>query len=609
MSDKRNLPNNWLTSAYPTLSLFLSTTIKYFNMKALNRFVKPFAFCTMALAFGACSDDFLEVSPRGALDTNVVSSEAGIEGTLIGTYAQLGGRGNYFSSASNWANGSIQGGEANKGTNDGDFTDINELVQYQLQSTSRVPSDRWGGLFDGITRANSVLDLLAASTDPLLTDDDRARLEGEARFLRGHYYFQLKISYNQAPFIMAGLSVEEQALVVSSEDIWDEIEADFRYGYDNLPATLGQAGRANKWAAGAYLGKTLLFQEKWGDARTVLRDVYTNGVTTNGQAYGLLDDYAQAFNAEFDNSKESVFAVQAAANSGTTNNANPDLVLNFPHNTGADGPGNCCGFFQPSFDLANSFRTSDGLPLLDNSYNSTDNRLVNDQGLSGDDAFTPDAGPVDPRLDHSVGRRGIPYLGWGPHPGFGFIRDQPYAGPYSPKKFVYYASQEGTLSDGTSWTRGYGSMNYNIIRFSDVILMLAEAEIESGNVDAGRILINEVRARAANSAGFITNDDGSPAANYEIEEYDSFSGADEALTALYFERKLELSGEGHRFFDLVRWGIAKTELDRIIANEQQFLPVAYAGAAFTTPQDLYYPIPQSQIDLQGAAVLPQNPGY
>ncbi len=539
-----------------------------------------------------------------------------MEGALLGAYAQLGGRGNYFSSASNWANGSIQGGEANKGTNDGDFTDINELVQYRLQPTSRIPADRWNGLFDGITRANAVLSLLPISTDVLLTDEDRARLEGEARFLRGHYYFQLKISFDQAPVIMPGLTVEEQQLIASTKDLWAEIEADFKFGYDNLPETAAQAGRANKWAAGAYYGKALLYQEKWAEARTVLQDVVSNGQTANGQAYGLLDRYADAFNAEFDNSQESVFAVQSAVNTGSTNNANPDFVLNFPHNTGSDGPGNCCGFFQPSFDLANSFRTQDGLPLLNNTYNNDDNRLVNDQGLGGNAPFTPDAGPVDPRLDHSVGRRGIPYLGWGPHPGSPFIRDQAYGGPYSPKKFVYYAGQEGTLSDGTSWTRGYGGMNYNIIRFADVLLMLAEAEIETDNLDAGLALINRVRERAGNDEGRIkvTVMEGEEsvqvdAANYEIATYDSFSSKEDALRALYFERKLELSGEGHRFFDLRRWGIAKAEIDRIIANERQFLPVAYAGAAFTTPQDLFYPIPQGQIDLQGADVLPQNDGY
>ena len=100
-----------------------------------------------------------------------------------------------------------------------------------------------------------------------------------------------------------------------------------------------------------------------------------------------------------------------------------------------------------------------------------------------------------------------------------------------------------------------------------------------------------------------------PPPTTEIEEYDDFSNADQARTALYFERKLELSGEGHRFFDLRRWGIAKSELDRIIAHEQRFLPVAYANAEFETPQDLFYPIPQAQIDLQGTEVLSQNPGY
>ncbi len=555
-----------------------------------------------------CSDEFLDVSPRGALAPEVLATKAGIEGVVLGAYAQLGGRGNYFGGASNWANGSIQGGDANKGTNDGDFTDINDLVQYKLTTTSVIPADRWRGLFEGVARANAALDLLAVSTDPLLREEDRTRLEGEARFLRAHYYFQLQISFSQAPFLTPGLTIEEQQQVVSSSN-WEQIEEDFQYAYDNLPEVMADAGRANKWAAGAYLGKTYLFQGKWPEAQTVLNNVVENGQTASGQAYELLDSYAQAFNAEFDNSSESVFAVQAAANSGTTNVANPDFVLNFPHNTGSTGPGNCCGFFQPTFDLANSFRTSNGLPLLDNSYNSDANRLKTDFGLEGADAYTTDAGPVDPRLDHSIGRRGIPYLGWGPHPGKPWIRDQPYAGPYSPKKFVYYANQEGSFSDGTSWTRGYGSMNYNIIRYADVLLMLAEAEIQVGNLSRGLELVNRVRERAMAGPSILKNEDGSEAANYEIALYPSFSSKEAALQALYFERKLELSGEGHRFFDLRRWGLAEPELNRIVDFEMQFLPIAYAGADFATPQDLYYPIPQGQIDLQGTEVLPQNPGY
>lgn len=559
----------------------------------------------------SCGDDFLEVAPRGTLSQDVLASRAGVEGLLLGAYAQLNGRSNYFGGSSNWATGSIYGGEANKGTNDGDFTQLNDLVQYNLDPTSSIPANRWSGLFEGISRTNATLTTLALAreSDATLTDEIATRIEAEARFLLGHYYFSLKNTFNQAPILMPGMTLEEQQLQPSTEDLYPYIEENLQFAFDNLPETQAEVGRANKWAAGAYLGKVFLYQEKWEQSENILQNVVDNGVTAGGESYGLLENYADAFNAEFDNSRESVFAVQAAANTGTTNNANRDMVLNFPHNTGSSGPGNCCGFFQPSFDLVNSFRTEGGLPLLDQSYNNDGNRIANDFNVEASDAFTPDQGPVDPRLDHSVGRRGIPYLGWGPHPGKAWIRDQGYAGPYSPKKFVYYASQEGTLSDGTSWTRGYGSMNYNIIRFSDVLLMLAEAKAEQNDLSGALELVNQVRARAAGDPSIIKDADGNPAANYDIELYDGFSSSGDALEKIYFERKLELSGEGHRFYDLRRWGLAAEELNRIVDFEQMFLPVAYANAEFTSPQDLYLPIPQGQIDLQGPEILPQNPGY
>ena len=131
------------------------------------------------------------------------------------------------------------------------------------------------------------------------------------------------------------------------------------------------------------------------------------------------------------------------------------MVLNYPHGSaGPERPGGCCGFFQPSFELVNSYRTDgSGLPLLDGSYNSGSNAVKDDMGVGSGDNFTPDAGNLDPRLDHSVGRRGIPYLDWGPHPGVDWIRDQPYGGPYSPKKFIYYKAGVGSENDGSSWTR------------------------------------------------------------------------------------------------------------------------------------------------------------
>jgi len=229
--------------------------------------------------------------------------------------------------------------------------------------------------------------------------------------------------------------------------------------------------------------------------------------------------------------------------------------------------------------------------------------LKTDLGLTSTDDFTPDTGNLDPRLDHAIGRRGIPYLDWGPHPGASWIRSQAYGGPYSPKKFSYYQSGSGVENDVSSWTPGYTAVNYNIIRFADVLLLAAEAEIELNNLDKALEYINRVRIRAMNSA--LPDAD----ANYVINTYNSFSSQAEARTAVRFERKLELSGEGHRFYDLVRWGLAEQVLNAYLQHERQFLSPPFLGAQFIAGKNEYLPIPQNEIDLQGEDVLIQNPGY
>ena len=199
-----------------------------------------------------------------------------------------------------------------------------------------------------------------------------------------------------------------------------------------------------------------------------------------------------------------------------------------------------------------------------------------------------------------MGRRGIPYLDWGPHPGFDWIRNQPNGGPYSPKKFIYYSAGVGVENDVSSWTPGYTAVNYNVIRYADVLLMAAEAKIMTGDAAGGIDLINQVRARAASS--LIP---GSPA-NYVCGEYAGVPA--DPMEALRIERKLELSGEGHRFYDLVRWGIAAETMNAYLAYETEFIP-ELVGAVFTAGKNEYLPIPQNEIDLQGSDVLTQNPGY
>jgi hypothetical protein len=564
-----------------------------------------------AIAF-SCNESFLETPATGQLASGQLTSRAGLDGLLISAYSELNGRGYDQSAASlDWVRGSVSGGEANKGSNSGDFNALTPFQTYQIIPTNAELNQKWQALYEGISRANMVLRMLpSAAAD--VTAADKTRITAEARFLRAHYYFWLKRQWNMVPYVDEtvdyGTGVEK---VANNADIWPKIEADFKFAMDNLAAAPGAVGRANKWAAAAYLAKTYLYQKKYADAKTLFDQVIASGTTSTGTKYALVDNYTDIFNAAKENNSESIFADQAAANTGSSDNANPNLNLNFPYNTGSNGPAGCCGFFAPSFELANSFRVNaNGLPLLDGSYNSAANELKTDQGVASSATFTPDAGPVDPRLDWSIGRRGIPYLDWQVHPGQDWIRDQGFAGPYSPKKFIFYKSQDKVLTDGSSWTDGYPAMNVNFIRFADVLLMAAECEVEVGSLETARNYVNQIRKRASNSANWVKTAAGANAANYVISQYTT-AWADKATarTAVQFERKLELSGEGHRFYDLVRWGIAEPTLNAFLSYESKKLTVGYSGAKFTAGRDEYLPLPQTQIDYQGKTVLAQNPGY
>ncbi len=575
-----------------------------------NKFVALSIVLSSMMLVYACKDSFLEVQPSGVLAASQLTSKAGLDGLLIGAYSAMKGTPNdWYSSIFNWVQGGVLGGDANKGSNNGDQSVLQPVERFEINATNGVPAVKWKAMYEGISRCNQVLQYVAKA-DANVSAADKARISGEARFLRGLYYFELKKTYNNTPYVDEtldyGLGIEK---VANDADLWPKIEADFNYAATNLPETQGSVGRANSWAAKSFLAKTLLYQKKFADAKTLFTSIIASGKTANGTKYALITNFTDNFNAATSNTAESVFANQTAANSGSAFNANYDFVLDFPYNTGSNGPAGCCGFNQPSFDLVNSHRTdAKGLPLLDGSYNSSTNAVKSDQGIASKDPFTPDAGNLDPRLDWSVGRRGIPYLDWQDHPGQDWIRDQAFSGPYAPKKFVFYKSQDKTLTDGSSWTDGYSAINYPVIRFADVLLMAAEAEVETGSLETARGYVNQVRKRAANSATWVTKN-GKPAANYVIGTYDTpFASQDAARSAVRFERRLELSGEGHRFFDLVRWGVAAAAINTYLKFEGGILTNQLGGTTFTAGKNEYMPIPQGQIDLQ-PGVLKQNPGY
>jgi hypothetical protein len=564
------------------------------------------------LLFFSCKKSFLEEKPVGILGDAEVATPAGVDKLLTGAYAGLGGQFipdnqwvfSVFTQPDNWLFGSVCGGDAHRGSNPGDNNDITQIARFDGLPTTGGFDDKWTWLYDAIVRCNAVLRILKQVEG--ISPEETVNIQGQARFLRGLYFFELKKFYNMVPWI------DEDSInykIKNDQDIWPAIEADFKFAYDNLPEGQDLVGRANKWAAGAYLAKTYMFQKKYSDALPVLNDVINNGKTPLLVPYGLLDKFSDNFNYTTKNQKESVFAVQAAINTGTGGyQGNIADLLNFPYGGGAVT--GCCGFFQPSIELVNSFRTdADGLPLLDGSYDAPTNAVKNDQGLASGDPFTPDAGNLDPRVDWTAGRRGIPYLDWGNHPGADWIRDQPTAGPYSPKKNVFYENQVGTGGDNASATWApTTAINYCMIRFADVLLWAAEAEVEAGSLEKARGYVNQIRQRAANPDDFVRNPDNSPAAHYVIGLYnDPWTDQAMARKAVQFERKLELAMEGHRFFDLVRWGMADTEINGYFNYESQFTS-DIAGAHFAKDKNEYYPIPQVQIDIS-SKTLTQNPGY
>jgi starch-binding outer membrane protein, SusD/RagB family len=566
-------------------------------------------FMLFGLILLACKDSFLEKPPQGSLNVATLKSEKGLQAVLVGAYSALDGWTDSWGAgspwpqaSSNWIFGSIAGGDAYKGSEFGDQGDAVPIERYEWLPTNPYFDAKWKTVYNGVARANSLISLVPQVTG--ISKAEATTADAEGKFLRAHFHFEAKKMWNNVPY------VDENAPstgfnIPNDKDIWPLITADLKFAADNLPATQPAVGRANKWAAKSLLAKVLLYQKKYSEAKAIFDDVIANGVTSDGKKYGLNDCFQDNFLPSKKNSKESVFAYQASVNDGNSDgqNGNWGDILNFPY---SEGPGTCCGFHQPSQSLVNSYKVDkNGLPLVA-TFNDSD--LPSDEGVDPKAPFTPTTELVDPRLDYTVGRRGIPYLDWGLMPGSTWVRNVAY-GPYVPKKNVYSKKDEGSLSTSTGWTKAPVANNQNIIRFADVLLMAAEAEVEAGTLAKAQEYVNIVRKRAAGCT--VTKADGKPAANYKVATYDAaWTDKDAARKAVYFERKIELAMEGHRFFDLVRWGIAGTELNAYMKNETRKRQY-FSGKTFADKNN-FYPIPLPQINASanaGVPTLKQNPGF
>jgi hypothetical protein len=547
----------------------------------------------------SCQDEFLDRKPLGAISEDAIANKAGVEGSLIVAYRTLGGSNiaAWYTSPMNWVWGGVRSDDAYKGTEASDQgSEINPVERFEVLPNSSSVTSKWRAVYDGIGMANVVLRQLAKATD--INEADKKRIIAEARFLRGFHHFEAKRTFNNIPYVDEKIqTTDEYKSLVNTASVWPQIEADLKTAYDNLPNIQAQKGRVNKWAAGAIYGKALLYQNKFTEAKAVFDQVIANGTTNNGEKFGLLSDFKDVFRGQFENSKEILFSIQYTVGDGTGGaNSNKDAELTNPHN---DGPVGCCGFYQPSQSLVNSFKTDKGLPLF-TSYNNTD--VKNHESNAGN--FVDDS-ELDPRVDFTVGRVGIPYKDYGTAKA-SWIRNLANGGPWLPNKHIQWKDEVGTYFVSGGWGQGQLGKNQTIIRYADLILMAAECEVEVGSLTKAQDYVNLVRERAAKSSTVM--DGSKPAANYNISTY-SGTWTDKAVarTAVRFERQLELAMEGHRFYDLVRYGTADVVINAFTAKESK-IRTHLAGSTFRKGKDEYLPIPEFVINQSGGTIK-QNPGY
>jgi len=582
-------------------------------------------FLAAGTLFG-CKDSFLTdaAAAQGVLDQNVLANATGVEGNLIAAYRSLdytnGVGGSQCSAASDWCWGSITSDDAYKGTEPSDFTALNDIEAYHWGTglADGVLNDKWRAIYEGVSRANATLNLLASVVKDKPTElsaTDQAGVAGEATFLRAHYMFEAYKVFGNVPYLRE-TDTDVRKASISKAEVGNEIIKDLDAAIGLLPTSPrnGQVGRATQWTAKAYKGKVLMYLKQYAAAKTVLAEVVASG------KYALQPSYDQVWTGfkAFENGPETIFAYQASANDGEPNgnNANYGERLNFPH---SGSPFGCCGFHQPSQNLINFFKTdAAGLPLA---ISNKAGWNADNQDLRG--AVTANMN-FDPRVDWTAGRNGVPFKDWGLHDST-WIRNIPNGGTYSAKKNVHEKASGAQSSVGWVNTQ-LNSVNIHILRYADVLLLLAEADVETGDLAGAMTYTNMVRQRAMATAqgpvdgplAVAINDPRITWAKYTISLWPASTFADPttAMEAVRTERRLELAMEGQRFFDLKRWGTMEQTIKEYIqgvggGNEA-------ARRAFFTTAELpaarhdNFPIPTVQIELskvEGETRVPQNTGW
>lgn len=480
------------------------------------------------LTINSCNDNDLELTnPNQLSPETFFKSEAQVQSAVNAAYANLQTRGLYarhiFFALDNMA-------QENKG-NPQLEGNKKPFLNFSFDASSDIIQFYWETCFLGISKANFVLDnedKIQALSTSILTQEKKNKFLAEAHFLRAYYYFLLVPRFGDLPLYT------KQTIVGAPRspkaEIYKLIEADFDFASKNLLSkNVEDKGRATKEAAFAYLGKALLYQKKYDEALAAFNKVTGFSLETN---------FYNNFMDETEHGPESIFEIEYDEKLGVADKWGSD--------TAGDGVAESTLRGQEYGNLGwYNVYPSDN--ILD-SYEPGDKRF-------GDTFYVPGSkynnGANTMTAANFSSSEGLRRAGW--------------------KKYQNYYKRTDENLDS--------SINFKVMRYSDVLLMMAECEsMRAGGVQATAIgYINQVRSRAGVPLLLLT------------------LTKDQVFTALVHERKVELAGEQVRFDDIIRWGIANTEL---------------AGTGFTAGKSELWPIPNRETS-SNPSIKPSdnNPGY
>ena len=566
-------------------------------MKNLYKYI--FAAMLTLGTVTSCSD-FLDDSPQGVVDQDKAFKLP--DDMVTSAYAMLGDC--WYSYPFNlWPYGDLSSDDCLKGGSGTTDTGYHPMeIWSTMTSTPGEFDELWYRLYCAVSRCNRALLSLEQYGNSSLGEEKTKQRVAEVKFLRAHFYFKLITMFRQVPWIDENVmknNLQEKTRndEFTYQELFGKIINDFKEAYDVLPEMQKEQNRVNRVAAAAYLAKCYLTLA-YGDGyeatngydhvnKEYMQKVieYTN-VVKNSPYFGYLEDYGDIFLPEHKNSKESVFAVQTSdykEDNTTFGRANWSNVLN-----GVWGMWSCgWDFHKPSQDLVNAFKTKNGLPEFDD-YNKHIDYPVNGQ---------PTTQKWDPRLFHTVGMPTFPYK-----------YEKEYtltkANSRTPNTYGYYCSMKEVpqRSKGETYNGSWQAFDMNdyVLRFSDVMLMRAEALIETDQLAEARTIINDIRQRAKNSVDkhIAYAKDQCEIALYP-ESY--FKDKETARKCLRWERRLELAMENGRYFDLRRWGLASKTLNAYFATEKndvydgQTYATYLKDAHYTAGKNEFYPIPYNQL--------------